>query len=293
MDVFLQQLANGLVLGGAYTLVALGLYLVYSTLHIPNFAHGALYALGAYLQFTYSTVLGLPFFVAIGASVISGAAIGVLLERVVFRRLSKSNGFTILVGSLALAIVLQEVIGLIWGHDLLGVAPPFDSIAVLGHVRISSYRLAIIAIVVVAAIGLAIAVYRTTYGRSLRAIAQNREIAELSGVNVTRVTVITFAISGALASLGGALLAPTVTLEPHMGFSPTIVSFAILVVVGAGARLAAVVTGAFAVAILETFAAAYITNAARTAVVFVALVLFLIVRPEGALRSQSETKVRL
>ena len=150
-----------------------------------------------------------------------------------------------------------------------------------------------IGIVVAVAMLLAFLVYRTAYGRSLRAIAQNRELAELSGVNVSIVMLITFALSGALASLGGALLAPTVALDPHMGFTPVIVAFAVLVVVGPGARMVAVVLGAFAIAILETIAAAYVANAARTWIVFLALVIFLIFRPEGAVRLAYEPKLRL
>lgn len=267
--------------------------MVYSTLHFPNFSHGALYALGAYFQYTFSVSLGLPFFVAVVLSVFCGAVVGGVLELFLFRRLARTSGFTILVGTLALAIVLQEIIGLAWGHDALGVGAPLTDIVVIGGVRVPAYRLIVIAIVVVVAVLLAVLVYRTAYGRSLRAIAQNREIAELSGVNVNIVTLTTFALSGAMASLGGALLAPTVALDPHMGFTPVIVAFAILVVVGPGARMAAVVIGAFGIAILETIAAAYVANAARTWIVFLALVVFLIIRPEGAVRLAYEPKVRL
>ena len=131
MDLVLQQLANGLVLGSAYCLVALGLYLVYSTLHFPNFSHGALYALGAYFQYTFAVTLGLPFFVAAALSVLCGAIVGGALELLLFRRLARASGFTILVGTLALAVVLQELIGLAWGHDTLGVGSPLSDIVVI------------------------------------------------------------------------------------------------------------------------------------------------------------------
>lgn len=293
MDIVLQQLANAAVLGSAYTLVTIGLYLVYTSLHIPNFAHGELFAVGAYLQFTFVTLLEIPFFPALGLSVVVAAAVGALLHLVVFRRLGRMSGFSILIGSLALAIVMQELISLVWGRDQVAVAAPFTEVWELGGVRISAYRVLILAIALTAAAIVAFVVYRTAYGRSLRAIAQNREIAELSGISVGRVALVTFALSAGLAGLAGALLAPTTTVDPHMGFHPTLVAFAILVVIGSGARLGAVVIGSMLVALAETFAAAYIANSARTAVVFLLLIMFLLVKPQGARRLATEMKVKL
>lgn len=293
MDLILQQLVNGLALGGAYTLVALGLFLLYNCLHLPNFAHGEMYALGAYFQYTFTVALGLPFLVGTVGAMVCAALVSIILERIVFRPMRSDSGFTILIGSLALAIVLQEVIALAWGRDLLAVPSLFTEVVDIGGVRISAQRLLVILVVLVATAALAYIVYRTTYGRSLRAIAQNREVAILSGIDVSRVTVVTFAIAGALAGLAGALIAPTTSIEPHMGFHPTLVAFAILVVIGGGARLTAVVIGAFVIAVGETIAAALISSAARTAVVFIALVIFLLIRPEGARRVLSEVKGRL
>ena len=293
MDVFLQQAANALVLGGSYSLITLGLFLVYNSLHIPNFAHGEMFTLGAYLQYTFTMVLHLPFFLALSCSVVVAGIVGAILERMVFSRLQRGTGFSMLVGTLALGIALHELIALFWGRDFLSVVSPMPEISTFGPVRIANYRILIVVIVFVAAALVALLVYRTSYGRSLRAIAQNREIAELSGVNVPLVVSITFALSAALAGLAGGLLAPTTTLDPAMGFNPTLVAFAILIAIGAGGRTTSVVAAAFIIAFAETLAAAYISNTARTAVVFIALVIFVILRPEGAKRSSSATKVLL
>ncbi|ALJ21846.1 branched-chain amino acid ABC transporter permease [Microbacterium sp. No. 7] len=293
MDIFFQQFANAIVLGSSYSLVALGLYLIYNALHVPNFAHGELYALGAYLQYTFVSVLGVPFFVGLALSVVGAGAIGGILEITVFRRLGRGPGFTVLVASLALAVVMQEAIALAWGRDNVGVQAPFTEVVAFAGVRIALYRLIVVAVVLAVAVGVAILVYRTDYGRSLRGIAQNREIAELSGINVRRVSVMTFVLSGALAGLAGGMLAPTVTVDPYMGFHPTLVAFAVLVVIGSGARLTGVIVGAMLVALAETFAAAYIANSARSGVVFVVLVLFLAIRPDGARRLSTAVKVRL
>ncbi|HEY9562412.1 MAG TPA: branched-chain amino acid ABC transporter permease [Nocardioides sp.] len=293
MDLFLQQCVNGLVLGGAYVLVALGLYLIFSAMHIPNFAHGEMFALGAFLQYMFVVTIGLPFFVGMACSVLVVGAVGALLERTVFRRLQRISTVAILVGSLALAIVIQELLMLIWGKDALAVRAPFEGQVELGPVVISAYRFFIICAVVVVSVVLGIVVHRTVYGRRLRALAQNREVASLTGINTSLIGSLTFAVGSALAGLAGALLAPTTAIQPHMGFQPTLIAFVVLVVVGAGGRMGAVIAVGFLIAVIETLAAGYISNTSRGIVVFAGLVVFLAVRPEGAVQQASSTKVRL
>ncbi len=293
MDVFLQQATNGLVLGGAYVLVTLGLFMVFTTLHLPNFAHGEMFAFGAYLQYAFVVSLGVPFWIAMVLAVAVVALIGWGLELAMFRRLQNASILAVLVGSLALAMILQELIALSWGQDPLAVPLPISGVTEIGPVRIANYRLLIIGIVLAVSVLLGWLVYRAKFGRSLRALAQNREMAQLSGLNVKRIGTITFVLGAAVAGLAGALLAPTTNLNPHMGFHPTLVAFVILVVAGGGGRMATIVIGGFTVAILETLAAGYIDNMARSMVVFVALVAFLALRPEGAFRVASAEKVQL
>lgn len=293
MNLILQQIANGLVLGGAYVLVALGLFMLFSTLHIPNFAHGEMYAIGAYLQYTFVVQLNLSFWVGLVLTVVGVGILGWILEILVFRRLGSSSVLAILVGSLALAIVLQELIQLIWGKDALAMPAPISGVADIGPVRIANYRILIIGAVIVTALAIAWLVYRSRFGRSLRAYAQNSEIARLAGLSVRFIGSATFIIGSAIAGLAGALLAPTLTLDPHMGFHPTLVAFVILVVAGAGGRMATVVAAGFLIAILETFVAGFINNSAREIVVFVALVIFLAFRPEGIRRLASTERARL
>jgi branched-chain amino acid transport system permease protein len=292
VDLFLQQSVNGLVLGGAYVLVALGLYLIFSAMHIPNFAHGEMFALGAFLQYALVTA-GVPFFIGLVVVVVAVGAFGAVLERLVFRRLQAVSTVAILVGSLALAIVIQEVLMLVFGKDALAISAPFDGRVDLGPVVISSYRLFIIGMVVAASVAIGLLVHRTVYGRKLRALAQNKEVAQLTGINTSLIGTATFALGSVLAGFAGALLAPTTSIHPHMGFQPTLVAFIVLVVVGAGGRMNAVILCGFLVAVIETLAAGYISNTARQIVIFAGLVVFLAVRPEGAVQQASSTKVRL
>jgi len=293
VDVFLQQIVNSLVLGSSYVMVTLGLFLIFTALDIPNFAHGEMLTVGAYLQYTLVAKTGLGFWAAIPIVTLIVAAIGIVLELVVFRRLQKVSGLAILVGSLALSIAIQALVRIIWGVDPLSVSAPLSRVLHIGSVTLGEYRLLIAVVALVVAVALGILVYRTGFGRRLRAVTQNRQMATLAGVDGVRVGVITFAVGTGLAGLAGGLLAPTLNLDPQMGFHPTLVAFVILVAIGSGGRLAAVVVGGFVTAILETLTAGYISNDLRNMVVFVVLVLFLSARPEGAFRQMSTQKVRL
>lgn len=293
MQAFLQQLLNSMVLGGAYVLVALGLFMVFSTLHIPNFAHGEMFAVGGYLQYTFVVGLSMGFLSATLLVILSTAVLGAFLWVTVFRRLQRVSVMAVLLGSIAVAIIMQELIALIWGRDQLGVPTPISGVVDLSGLRIAEYRLFIIGTVVVVSLAMGALVYRTLFGRQLRALAQNAEIANLSGIDSRFVAIVTFVLGSSLAGFAGALLAPTLVLDPHMGFSFTLVAFTILVLVGSGGRMAAVVFTGFALATLETLTAGYVSNSLRTAAVFSVLIVFLIVRPEGAVRSASSIKVRL
>ena len=293
MSLFLQQVVNGLVLGGAYVLVALGLFLVFTALHIPNFAHGEMFALGAFFQYTLVVGLELNFFLGIVLSALGVALVGALLEVGVFRRLASRTLVTVLVGSLALSIVIQELLVLVWGKDVLAIPSPIDGMMSIGPVRVTNYRVFIIAVVLAVSALVGWIVYRTNYGKQVRALAQNREVAELTGISVKTLGTLTFALGAGVAGIAGALLAPTVAVESRMGFHPTLVGFMILVIIGGGGRMLAVVIGGFALAVIEMLAGSYISDTAQGMVVFALLVLFLTLRPEGAIRQRATQKVTL
>lgn len=289
MDTLLQQLANGLVLGSSYVLVALGLLLVFGVLNIPNFAHGEMFMIGALVT---ANVAGRG---ASATDYIVGAALGLaavvfigfLVERIAFRPLENAPHIAFLISSLAVAFILQEIAVLVWGSKPVSVPAPLAGVVDIGGVRIGQYRLLIIAIVAVAVAVVSWIVYRTKIGREMRAVAQNREAALLVGVNLPRVTIATFAIGSVLAGLAGALLAGTQTLTPFIGFHPTLVAFAVLVIAGVG-RIAGAVIGGLVVGIAEALTAGYFSASYRTSVVFIALVVFLVWKPGGAIAVQEK-----
>lgn len=288
----LQQIVNSFALGSVYVLVALGLFLVFSTLHIPNFAHGEMFALGAFLQHWLVVSVGWDFWAALAVVTLATALAGAALMIGVFRRLREVGFLAMFLGSLALAIVLQETIGLVWGKDPLGMTAPVGGVSDIAGVRISNYRLVVIVFALAIALCVGALVFRTVFGRNLRAMAQNSEISALTGINVQRVGVTTFGLGAGLAGLAGALLAPTTVLHPHIGFHLTMVSFIVLVIVGGAGRMSAVIFAAMILATLETVTVGYIDSGLKSSVVFLVLIAFLLVRPEGA-RSTSAAKVRL
>jgi branched-chain amino acid transport system permease protein len=293
MDIFLQQIVNAAVLAASYVAVTVGLFLIFNVLHIPNFAHGEMYALGAYCQYSFVVLFGLPFFLSVALSVVSVALVGLVIERFVFRRLAAVSMTAVLMGSLALATILQELIQFIWGGTPVSVPIPFGTVAQIGAVRVGLYRLLIMAIVLVACAIVGWVVYYSGFGRKLRALAQNSDLSQLSGVNVSRVATLTFMLGCAMTGLAGALLSAAGSLEPYMGFYPTLVAFVILTIIGNGGRLPIVLAGGIGIAILETLTAGYVSNAMRTAVVFLMLVVFLIWHPDGAFRGEAAEKAQL
>lgn len=285
MTIFVQQLVNGMVLGSAYLLVGMGLYIVFNALHIPNFAHGEMFALGSYLQYTFVVGLGLAFWPGLVMVVGCVFVVGAAMALAVFERLRGMATTALLLASIALSIVLQEVLAVVWGRDALAVTPPVDTVIRLGELAVSAYRLILVLVAGTVAILVALVVYRTTFGRRLRAIAQNDQLAALSGIRSRRVAVVAFALGSCLAGLAGALLAPALSINPHMGLAQTLVAFVILVVVGAGAKLSTVVATALGLALLETMVAGYVSNTLRLTVVFAVLIAFLTLRPNGVSRT--------
>ena len=273
---------NGLVLGSSYALVALGLLLVFGVLDIPNFAHGELFMVGALSTAGLASMHDFPFVLAALTSVLIILVVAFLIDRVAFRPLKDAPHTAVLIASLAASQLLIQGASLVWGTKPFAMANPLPGVLSLGDVRVSYVRLLLIGVVLLGVVAVAWLVKSTSFGRQMRALAQNGDAALLVGINVPRVRVGAFLLGCVLAGAAGALLAGTQVVSPSIGFQPTLIAFFILIVAGAGS-IWGVVAGAFVVGIIETFAAAYIGSHLRLTVVFAAVFVFLMVRPEGAL----------
>ncbi len=301
MEVFIQQLTNGLAVGGIYALIALGYTMVYGVLKLINFAHGDLFALGAYLGFTLLVSFGLTG--AIGTMpailvclvLVAGlsALAGFLLERVAYRPLRKSNRLAAVVSALGASIFFQNAIMLVWGGryraypaDLL----PNITIQIAGQ-HIPLIRVAVLFASIVMMLILYFFINRTKMGMAIRASAIDQGAAKLMGIDVRRVIAIVFLIGPALGGLAGVMVGIYYgQINFNMGQLYGLKAFTAAIIGGIG-NIPGAMLGGLLLGLVEAFGAAYISLAWRDAITFFVLILILVVRPTGILRERVAEKL--
>lgn len=274
------QLLNGIVQGMIYALVAAGLTLIFGMLDIPNFAHGAFYALGAYVAFTVVSATG-NFWLAIVVVPLVVAGLGLLVDAFAMRRLARAGHVYQILFTLGLVLIVQEAIVLIWGADPTSVDVPaaLSGGVPLGVVSFPYYRLFLVvaAAVVIGAVWLGLE--RTKYGAIIRAGIDDPEMVDCIGIDVQRLFTIVFGIGVGLAGLAGALILPVRGGQPAMGGELMATSFAVVVIGGLGSYLGAVVGGIF-VGLTQAVMTIYDPAASEVAI-FAAMAVVILVRPQG------------
>jgi branched-chain amino acid transport system permease protein len=283
MDLFTVQILNGLVTGSVYSLVALGLTLIYGTMQVPNFAHGHLYMLGAYVTFSLVTVAGLHYWAATAAAMIVLALLGLALERLVFRPLRHAPHLNSMIAAVGGMLFLEGVAQRVWGEDFRRMASPYDTVVSLAGVPVTAHRLILIGAAALLMTALLLFLTRTVTGFAIRAAAQDREGALLVGIDIDRVTMGTFALSAAIASVAGSLIAPVSLIYPAMGALVTLKAFAIVVLGGMGSVTGAL-AGGYLLALAESLGGTYVSADYQDLVAFVMLVLVFAFRPTGLFR---------
>lgn len=281
IDALVAILMSGIVLGSLYSLMAGGLSLVWSTMRVFNFAHGALIMLGAHLAWTLTNI-GMPLAVAAVGAIAGTAAAGMALERLLIRPLlGKDNAvLMVTVTTLAGAMLLVSVAQIVWGARVKQL-----SRIASGTVEISGTAIGVqdivIAIVAPSVILIVTAFLRwTKVGSAIRAVEQNRDLARLVGITPGRTYTLTHAVSGALAGLAGFLLGAIVTITPTMGSDPLLKAFIVVVFGGLGSMPGTTV-GAYAIGLI-TAISQYVFGLYWTPVLlFVLLIAVLAVRPTG------------
>jgi branched-chain amino acid transport system permease protein len=289
MSLILQCLLDSVLLGGLYSLMAVGLSLGFGITRIINFAYGEFIMLGAYGAFFCSTLMGidpllsLPL-VAAGVALIAAIIFQLCLGRAL--RAAPINQILLLFG---VGLVLQNVAAILWTGDARSVTTSYSlSGEQVGDITISDGRVVAFLLAVLLIAILLMWLHRTELGRATRAVAQNRQAAVLMGINVTFIYLLSFALNAALGAATGAISSFLLTITPFMGFHMLVKSFAIVVLGGLGS-IAGTLAGAFVLAFAETVVAYYVPEGIGWAegVAFVVLLLVLIVRPQGIL-GQSE-----
>jgi branched-chain amino acid transport system permease protein len=280
LELILQQILNGLTLGGVYSLVALGLTLVYGIMHVPNFAHGAFYMAGAYAAFFLMSSFGLNYWLAMAGAGVAVALLAVLAERLVFHPLRKSEGLHQMIAAIGILLFLEAGAQAIWGADFRRMETPYNGVISIGTLGLPSQRLLIIAGAFALMVGLHLFLKKTVMGATIIAMAQNRDGAALVGIDANRVAMLTFAISGVLAAVAAALYAPINLVYPSMGNLVITKAFVIIVLGGMGSVPGAIL-GGLIIGFAEAFGGFYVSTDYKDIIAFVLLVVILSFRPQG------------
>jgi branched-chain amino acid transport system permease protein len=281
MEVFLQQLVNGLTLGAMYACVAGGLALLVGVVQLINFAHGDLFMVGAYVFFALFWLAGLPYFIAVIIVVSVMFLFGGLFERVIVRPILERSWYVHLIATLGASVVLSNAAVLICGATPKE-APTFYSKTYLdlAGVRLSLQRI----IVLVSTVLIFWILYRflrtTKAGKAMQAMSQNREACAVVGVDIRRISTLTFAISGALLGLASGLVAPLFNISPVMGLRLTFKAFAAVVMGGSG-QVRGAILASLILGVGEAMAGGYIASEYADAIAFAMMVLVLLFRPQG------------
>ena len=280
MTTFLQQVFNGLTLGSIYGLVALGLTLVYGILHIPNFAHGALYMVGAFMSYFFMVDIGVHYWIAMAGSAVVVAVLGIICERLVFHPLRNAPPIHDKIAAIGILLFLEAVVHMVWGSDFRRMSTPFSGVVNLDGVFLREQGILIIASTVVLVVALNLFLRKTMVGATIIAMAQNRDGAFLVGIDANRVAMMTFAISGILAAVAATLYAPINLVYPAMGHLVIMKAFVIIILGGMGSIPGAVV-GGMIIGFAEAFGGYYISTAYKDVIAFALLVVILSIRPQG------------
>lgn len=277
---FAQAVANGIMLGSLYGLVAVGLAIIFGVLKVPQFALGAHAMVGAYVVYVATAKLGINYWIALAAAAVILGIVGVLVHAFVFQPMSEGPGINMFIAAFGVLLILQSIALLIFGTQYFRVAPPIDgSISFLG-IFLTPQRLIVILMTIVLIGGLHLFIMRTRTGICIRAVADNPVGAALVGIEVRKIGLTTMAVGSALAGIAGGLIAPIGVVYPTMGDLLIIKAFVVVVLAGMGSIRGAIAAG-YALGLAESLGGMYVSLAYQDAMAFVLLLLVFLVRPQG------------
>jgi branched-chain amino acid transport system permease protein len=288
--MFVQQLVNGLMLGGAYALVAIGYTLIFGVLNLLHLAHGEVFMVGAYVGLALA-LAGFPAWATLGGAMLAAAVLGVVVERVAFRPVrSRGSHVTPLMTTIAVGLVLQHAVVKLYGAEPVAMPAPFAAASFdLGPLTLSTLQLLIFGTSVALMVLLEVFLRVTATGMAIRATAENATVAGLMGINISLAIVVTFAIASALAGAAGVLLAWNFTgLSPFFGVKVGLKGLAIMLLGGLGNVTGAMV-GGLVIGVVEVLSVAYLASSYRDAFAFAVMIVILLVRPTGLLGARLQT----
>ncbi len=291
---FLSYLINGLSLGSVYAIIALGYTMVYGIAKMLNFAHGDVIMIGCYVVFTCMSQYGMHPGVSILAAIVICTCLGVTIEKIAYKPLRGANSLAVLITAIGVSYFLQNLALLVFGAD----TKSFTSVINMPPLRLAGGKLTISAVTIVTVVScviimtcLLLFIRKTKSGQAMLAVSEDRDAAQLMGVNVNGTISLTFAIGSGLAAIAGVLLCSAYpTLSPYTGAMPGIKAFTAAVFGGIGSIPGAFV-GGLALGVIEILGRAYISSQLSDAIVFAVLILVLLIKPTGILGKPIQEKV--
>ncbi len=276
-----QVVVSGLLAGGLYAMVALGLALIFGVMRVINIAHGTLLMLGAYITYGWFASLGWNPYLSLPVSMGLLFLVGVLLQRILVHRVVDAPELSSLLLTFGISISLVNLAQLAWTSDIRSVEFLTGSY-LWGPIAFSKARLVSFAFALVITLLAFLFLGKTKLGKAIRATAQSREVAMVCGINVGRIHLLTFGLASALAAAGGSLVSVIVAIQPEMGQVWTFKSFLVIVLGGAGNYPGALL-GGLLLGLVEQLASLYLTTQVSEAIAYLLLVIVLLVRPTGLL----------
>ncbi len=288
MDIFVQLLINGLLLGGAYIIISLGLTLIFGVVRVVNFAHGEFLMVGMYLVYLIATHLGVHPYAGLVPVAVILFALGALTQRVIIQPLLNADEHIQIFATVGLSTILFNLALVVFGANVVRAPAQLGtSVLSAGGFTLVSGQLITFLVAIVLTVLLHLFMHRTYLGRALRAVAQHRYAALLMGVNVNAVYVIAFGLGTAFVGVAAGLLAPQYPVFPTVGTYFVLTAFVIVVLGGLGSLYGAV-AGSLIIGVVDTLAGYYIAPDLKEVVYFGILLLILTLRPTGLFGTVTE-----
>jgi len=283
--IFMQLFANGLIAGAIYSLVALGFSLIYSTCNFSDFAHGSTVSFSAYFLYFLFLSHGINFWLVIILTIIFASIFGLLVNVIVFRELRKrkASNLILMMASFSLLIVFESLILILFGADVktIGFIPVTEGLQILGAI-ITPLQIVIVSVSFLLLVIFFFFMKKSKIGKAMRAVSDNKDVAEIVGISSERIYNWSFVIGSAIAGIGGILVGLEQNLQPTMGTNLMIKGFTAAIIGGIGSPFGAVL-GSYLLGFSENFGIWYLPSGYKDAIAFVILFIFLLFRPQGIL----------
>lgn len=277
-----QVILNGFVVGTTYALIALGITIIFSIMKVVNFAHGQLYMIGGFVVYYCNVVFGLPFWFGLLMSFLIVALLGVLLEVFLFRPVMlrvKREEVTMLL-AMGTAVFLESLALIVFGEKQRGVPSIMSGVLEVFDARLPYSRIIVMVTAAILISGLIVFIGYTRTGRALRAMAQDRDATALQGVNLKWLSALGFGLGAGLAGLSGGLLVGIFAIHTGAGAAVSIKAFLMIMIGGAGV-LSGAILGGFVLGFMESIGYALLPGSITFLTIFVLVIIFLIIRPQG------------